>query len=99
MSGGLAGLTPSALACLWCMAVNARDSATQTDPERVYFRGWDHLAMCALGIKSYDDTAKKRVMRAVAELVRAGLIKPVGRRHGVRHGRAMYRLTLMWGDQ
>lgn len=97
VGGRLAGLSTAALACLWVMAANAHDTGTKTTPARVYFRGWDHLAMCALGVETYDESARRRMVRPIGQLVDAGLIKPVGRRHGNRHGRAMYELTLMWG--
>jgi hypothetical protein len=76
------------------MALNAHDTGTRDAPARTYFRGWEHLALAALGREAYDDAAMHAVKRAVAELVGAGLVKPKGRRHGERQGRVLYELTL-----
>jgi hypothetical protein len=93
-TGRLTGLSPSAIACLYVMAVVAHDRASKTERARVYFAGWDYLAAAALGRTDYDAAAHRAVARAVQELRTAGLIKDVGRRNGMRQGAVMYELLL-----
>jgi hypothetical protein len=94
MAGRLTELTPNAHRVLLIMALNAHDTGTKTSPARTYFRGWDHLAAAALGRTEYEHADKLAVQRAVADLLDAGFVKHVGRRHGNRHGSAMYELML-----
>ena len=94
MAGRLAGLSHSARLCLFVMAMNAHDTGTSDAPASTYFRGWQHLALAALGRTTYDDAAERAVNRAIAELVDAGFVKVKGRRHGERHGNVLYELTL-----
>ncbi len=90
MGGRLGDLSANAHRCLLVMAFTAHDKGTNDAPARTYFRGWDHLARAALCRDVYDAPAKQAVARAVRELTDAGLIKYVGRRNGMRQGRAMY---------
>lgn len=92
MNGGLKGLSKAARICLVHMAMAARDTATETEPEGCYFRGWEHLAWM-LGHEELDAAGKRAVTRAVAELARAGLIE---RDHYPARDRrkAVYRLRL-----
>jgi hypothetical protein len=76
------------------MALNAHDNGSSDAPASTYFRGWEHLARAALGRTTYDRNAEESIRRALVELTDAGLVKATGRRHGERHGRAMYELTL-----
>lgn len=94
MAGRLVELTPAAIACLRCMALVARDKASQAEPAHVYFAGWEYLARAGLGYDVYDNAAEQAVTRAVRQLVAAGLVKPVGRRHGMRQGMTLYELLL-----
>jgi hypothetical protein len=94
MGGALAELSPSARTVLFVMALNAHDSGTKTDPARTYFRGWEHLARVALGRTEYDDAGRQAVQRIIRELQDTGWIKTVGRRHGSRHGLALYELHI-----
>lgn len=94
MAGRLLRVSHSARICLYVMALNAHDYGTKDAPGKTYFRGWEHLARAALGRPTYDRTAEELVRRAVAELVAAGFVKPTGRRHGMRHGAALYELTI-----
>lgn len=94
MGGALSTLSPNARLVLFVMCLNARDTGTKTDPGRTYFRGWEHLAHVALARSEYDRAAEVAVLRAIRELTDAGWIKQVGRRHGMRHGKAMYELHL-----
>lgn len=94
LSGRLAGLTPTAILCLHVMAQVALDKPTKTEPARIYFAGWEYLALAGLGREEYDAAAEKTVERAVRQLVERGLVKPVGRRNGVRAGATLYELVL-----
>jgi len=94
MGGALAGLSPNARCALWVIALNARDTETEHEPARTYFRGWDHLAAVALGRYEYDRAAQEAVRRVIRELTDAGFVKYAGRRHGLRTGLAMYELHL-----
>lgn len=94
MGGRLADIGPNAHRVLLIMALNAHDTGSREAPPATYFRGWEHLARAALGRLSYDDAAEQAVRRAVAELVRVGYVKPVGRRNESRHGYAQYEVTL-----
>jgi len=70
--------------------VRMAQTAIDDDDWPVYFAGWDTLAL-ALGLE--DNTgprAERKVGRAIAELVEAGLIKPDGYAPG---GNRRYRLT------
>jgi hypothetical protein len=95
LGGRLTHLGNPARLCLYVMALNAHDTGTKTVPARIYFRGWEHLARTALGRDEYDHAAECAVGRAIAELVAAGLVKPVGRRNGNRRGATLYEL-LLW---
>lgn len=95
MAGRLDELTANARCVLLVMALNAHDTGTRTLPARTYFRGWPHLAHVALGRPTYTDTDMRAVARAVDELVRHGLIKPTGRRRGIRHAPAQYEITAL----
>lgn len=93
MGGRLGELSPNAHRCLLVMAFTAHDRGTNDAPAHTYFRGWDHLARAALCRDVYDRPAERAVARCVRELTDAGLIKTVGRRNGVRQGRAMYEVV------
>jgi len=93
MAGRYRDLSANARLVMFTMALNARDTGTEHEPARTYFRGWEHLAQVALARDGYDATIERAVNRAVRELVDAGAIKVVGRRHGTRHGLAMYELV------
>jgi hypothetical protein len=94
MGGALVGLSHSARAVLFVMAMNAHDTGNADTPPRTYFRGWEHLARVALGRATYDDNAEHAVKRALRELVDAGYVKQTGRRHGERHGRVLYEIHI-----
>lgn len=94
LTGRLAGLSPAAISTLYVMAHVAIDKPTKRDPARVYFAGWEYLARTAFGRSEYDGAAHRAVARAVRELLDAGLIKDVGRRHGMRRGAVMYELLI-----
>jgi hypothetical protein len=94
MGGALDGLSPRAIACLYVMALNAHDTGTKFDPARTYFRGWEHLAAAALGRVPYAAKDERAVARVIAELIDAGWIKAMGRRHGDRQAAALYELHI-----
>jgi hypothetical protein len=94
MGGALEKLTPNARATLFVMALNARDTATDDAPAQTYFRGWEHIAVVALGRPEYDTAAERATARVIRELTEWGWIEAVGRRNGVRTGLAMYRLHI-----
>lgn len=94
MTGRLAGLSGNAIACLYVMAHVALDKPTKHEQARVYFAGWEYLARTALGRLDYSDTERRAVARALRELIDAGLVKPIGRRNGVRQGAVMYELLI-----
>lgn len=92
--GRLTDLSSNARLCLFVMALTARDKPSKHEPAHIYFGGWEYLARAALNRDQYDSAAERAVARAVGDLVTAGLVKPVGRRHGQRQGAAMYELVL-----
>lgn len=94
MAGALSTLTPNEAACLWVLALNARDTSTDDTPAHVYFRGWEHLALAALRRPEYDLAAEQAVARAMRGLANKGYVKRVGRRRGQQHGPVQYEVTL-----
>lgn len=82
-------LPVASLRALVVMAVTAKD----TDADPVYFAGWGVLAI-QMGYADDPEgrTAKRRVARAMADLVDRGLVKP-GRLNPHTRNRE-YRLTL-----
>jgi len=94
MAGSLPGLSPNARLVLLGMATVAHDRGRPPDvPEACYFGGWEYLAQAWLGYPKLDTTSERAVARAVAELVTAGVLAPMGRRGGNR-GPRMYRLNI-----
>lgn len=93
-AGSLPGLSDSARLCLQGMATVAHDKGQPPDtPAACYWGGWEYLATFWLGYPKYTNAAKLRTARAVAELVDAGLVAPMGRWGGSR-GPRMYRLNV-----
>lgn len=74
MGGGLKGVSVNAYLVLLVMCKTARDTPTDKEPAECYFRGWEHLALM-LGYEELDPAGKKAVMRAIAELTRAGVVE------------------------
>ena len=94
LAGTLPPISPQAYACLLVMAMTAHDTGTAKAPARTYFAGWTHLAGAGLRRSTYGPKDERAVARVIHELTDAGLIKPVGRRHGIRQGLAMYELHI-----
>lgn len=92
MGGGLKGVSNNAYVVLLIMCKTARDIPTDKEPADCYFRGWEHLAL-QLGYEELDPAGKKAVMRAIAELTRAGVVE---RDHfpGRDRRKAAYRIRL-----
>lgn len=93
LAGRLPGLSDRAHLVLLGMADVAHDTGTKTTPQGVYFGGWERLAMAWLRFPKFTKAAQEAVRRAIAELVTAGLITPLGR-HGGRHGPREYLLNI-----
>lgn len=94
LGGRLDDVSAAAHCCFFVMAFVARDKTTKDAPARTYFAGWEYLARVALGYSEYDETARRAMSRAIKELIDVGVIKPTGRRHGVRQGMVMYELIV-----
>jgi hypothetical protein len=67
------GLSPRDRLVLVRMCLSAIDA----DRPPVYFGGWAALAE-PLGFDTYNATAEQAVTRAVRQLVRCGVVKPIG---------------------
>lgn len=92
-------IQPRSFMVLTRMCSSALDRENGTMPGRLYYGGWVPLAMM-LGYDApadgepLSDTAKQAVKRAVRDLTRAGLIKPVPTPAGVDRRFGAYRITL-----
>jgi hypothetical protein len=94
LAGSLPGLSPRARLVLLGMAMVAHDKGSPPDiPAATYFGRWDYLAQAWLAYPKLDSKAERAVARAIAELVEAGVVVPMGRRGGSR-GPRMYRLNI-----
>lgn len=87
--GTSASVSDSAYRVLVFMAWHTLDTPRGKMPANVYARGW-RFAAEILYPDLEPDTAKRRIARAVAELVSKGKLKPLG--HGGRGRRQLYEL-------
>lgn len=71
------GLSDRAFRLLAFMAWHSLDAPRGKMPARVYARGWEHAAVLLWGDLS-PRSANDKVQRAMAELVTAGKVKPLG---------------------
>jgi hypothetical protein len=86
------GLPLTAVVVLYCMALDARDTASSREPAAHYFRGWPHL-VAVLGYEPGTRAGEEAVRKAIAELRTRGLVEPVARRG--KRGNRVYRLHLL----
>jgi hypothetical protein len=90
-TGRLDKVSDKAKIVVMVMASIGRDRDQPNVQAGVYYGGWPLLAR-ALGYPLYTPAAHRAVARAIAELIDAGLIEPLGDpRPGVRQA---YRITL-----
>jgi hypothetical protein len=85
-------LSKDARLTLACMALHAHDDTA------LYWLGQEWIAVHWLGCDAWDDAAGRRARRAIAELVAAGLVLPVGWREG-RSPHRVYALVLPTGPR
>lgn len=89
--GVLDGATAAQRYQLLCMAHIARDEPKGDTDRAIYYGGWEYLARLH-GYPAYTPAAEQAVARAMAGLIRAGYVKPLGKAGAGR--RQGYRLTL-----
>lgn len=75
----------------WVLVVMASVARDKGPDPALYFGGWEYLAL-ALGYRKYTPTAERAVARCVAELVAAGLLRPMSSPYP--RNRQAYRITL-----
>ncbi|NHB85219.1 hypothetical protein G7085_12880 [Tessaracoccus sp. HDW20] len=89
-----AGLSPFSRLVLVQMATRAYDETHGDREGRLYYGGHGFIGVMLLGVGDGDPgwpTAKKRIQRAVGELIAAGAIEVVGQ--PVNGNRACYAIT------